>query len=225
MPIKERWPTTISVAALLRVSEMKRLVLVMDKETKTWGLPAGGLSSYEYLIQGLLREIGEETGLAQEKLYFNRTPHIATIINEDRTQLGFVFKGAYSAQKSGQPKEWAVHGDEKVFKAKIFGIKEILPLLEAPEDRLYKFQFNFAQLMRWVVAISLESSGAPVGYLNDWLERMSKKTEGLFFHRDTVLQEYSRWKYIPWYELNEASEFLLKQPAARFNRLIGLNRN
>ena len=100
MSSKERWSTTISVAALLQVSGMRRLILVEDKETNEWGLPAGGIGSKEYLLQGLGREIGEETQFEPERLYFNKTPHVATIINDDRTQFGFVFKGAYSSKKT-----------------------------------------------------------------------------------------------------------------------------
>lgn len=219
MPVNERWPTTISVAALLRVSEMRRLVLVEDKKTKRWGLPAGGIVSNEYLVQGLCREIGEETGLAPEKLFFNRNPHIATILNENRTQFGLVFRGVYSAKKSGLPREWGVDGDEKVSRTKVFDTKEILHLLDDPEGNLYKSQFNFAQLMRWIVAISGERSGTPVGYLNDWLERMSGKIEGLSFHQD-YLPEYSGWQFIPWYELAEERQKSLKKPDEPYQWLL-----
>ena len=45
-------------------------------------------------------EINEESGLELERLYFNRTPHIATILNPDKTQLGFGFRGTWSAPKN-----------------------------------------------------------------------------------------------------------------------------
>lgn len=218
MPIKERWPTTISVAALLRVSETRGIVLVKDKKTNGWGLPAGGINGKEYLLQGLCREISEESGLEPERLYFNRTPHIATILNPDKTQLGFVFRGTWSAPKKHLQK-WKIRGDKDVSEARIFSLKDIFSLLEAPEAQLNKPQFNFAQLMRWVVIISHESSGAPVGYLNDWLEQMSRTIEGLSFHQDYLL-EHSGWRYMPWYELAEERHNPSNRPRESYHGLL-----
>lgn len=201
---QERWKKTVSMATLLRVSHTKRLILVQDRETHGWGLPAGGLEKKERLVQGLRREVGQETNLEQERLHFNTRPHVVCLPGEDKTQLGLVFDGVY-VNKRGHPQEWKVAGDKKVSRAKIFTVREIFPLLENSDRMVYKPWFNFPQLMRWVVELSDGRNGAPIGFLDDLLLNISRKVEGLTLEVAKDLRDYRKWRYVPPYEEYEST--------------------
>lgn len=195
---QERWLVTASVAALLSVRGHKRLILVRDRESQTWGLPAGGLQRGERLVAGLRREIGQETNLPQERLYFKPRPHIVCLPREDRTQLGLVFDTVYVKERQ-RLFQWDAKDDRKVDQTRIFTPRELFQLLEHPDEFIYKQWFNFPQLMRWMVRISNTNVGAPIEYLDRWLRKMEETVEGLTLVVDTVLRDYRTWKYCPPY--------------------------
>lgn len=212
---QERWLVTASVAALLSVRGHKRLILVRDRESQAWGLPAGGLQKGELLVAGLRREIGQETNLPQERLYFELRPHVVSLPKEDRTQLGLIFNAVYVKERT-KPLQWEIKGDRKVDQARIFTPRELFQLLEHPDELIYKSWFNFPQLMRWMVAISNTNVGAPVKYLDRWLRKMNKTIEELTLVVDTAFRDYREWRYQPPYVDDEPLLDIWGNPVSDF---------
>jgi len=194
---KDRWGSHASIAVLLRYGFQGRgLILVqIDKE---WGLPAGGLKQKEYPLNGLRREILEETGIGPDKIIFRNsnltgweyTPreHIyimpvlnITVPGEDKTSVGQIFSAEYVGPKLPK-KGWAVQGDVKVGFCKPFNLRDLLELLEEHYDEgqvIYRPGFNAIAIVHHILFSS--STNGFIGMYSNYPPHVNKTLEKIWF--------------------------------------------
>lgn len=209
----ERLITKTSVSVLLGISRSRRIVLVRQSQTGQWGLPAGGIKSGELLIPALRREVREETNIPEENVYFDPRPHVVCLPEADKTHIGLVFHGDVISMSPPAISGWEVLGDAKVNFAKPFSPREIFRLIENPE-RIYRPEFNFHQLMRWLTMVSEVREGKYYQYIDEWFERMVGVVAGLSITENTIFADYRRWKYTPPYVVEQNSLDKWESPVA-----------
>lgn len=198
----ERLITKTSVSVLLGISRSRRIVLVRQSQGGQWGLPAGGIKPRELLIPALRREVREETNIPEENLYFDPRPHVVCLPEADKTHVGLVFHGDVINMSPPAISGWKVLGDAKVNFAKPFSPREIFRLIENPK-KIYRSEFNFHQLMRWLTMASEVHEGEQIRYIDEWFERMVGVVAGLSITENTILADFRRWKYTPPYVVEQ----------------------
>jgi ADP-ribose pyrophosphatase YjhB (NUDIX family) len=83
-----------SVGAVLKTEEDEsRYVVVYNADKKSYGNPAGHLKPEEGLIEGVEREITEETGLTPTQYQITGISQVAIFRYPDKTKLDLVFEG------------------------------------------------------------------------------------------------------------------------------------
>jgi 8-oxo-dGTP pyrophosphatase MutT (NUDIX family) len=197
----ERWLSTASISVLLSYgAQHKGLIFVQNAEK--WGLPAGGLKRHEYLLDGLRREIQEETQIGPDKVYFHNkltrwdyTPSgpsffqlapilTITIPKEDKTKVGQIFNADYVGPRL--PKVgWVVEGDEKVGLCKPFSLDDILELLDAHYSKgetIYKPEFNAIAIVHHV--LNSTSKEDYIGKRSSYPQRVNKILEKIWLKTD-----------------------------------------
>lgn len=127
------------------------LLLVEKRKTGLLALPAGHLE-LELPIDGIIREIEEETGLRREQYTLYPKPFTYTIVSPTKVSLGLLFTG-----KTIQPIEsqgYEVDSDE-ISRVRPYSVDELIQLLTHPES-LYKPEFNqyfIAQILLWWIKL------------------------------------------------------------------------
>lgn len=126
-----------SVAVIVRDSE-GRLLLVRDRASGEWGLPAGGIEPSEAPIEAAHRELREETGITSAELVLaaamggERFRH--TYPNGDRVEYAiFVYAGAVPLDEATGRTD-----TQEVAEVRFFARKDAPSLtLPYPEDVLW----------------------------------------------------------------------------------------
>lgn len=197
---EERWNFTESTAVLLAHGKHRRGLILVQNDG-LWGPPAGGIRQGEYMIDGLRREILEETQIGPGNVYFHGPPNnwafrpsdgylaqlsptiTITIPQGIRTQKGEVYQAEYVGPKL--PKDgWKIKGDKKVGYCKPFSPSEILKLLSdhySSRPTIYKPQFSAVALIHHILTSTSQGGnfGKVSGYpknVNQTLERIWVKT-------------------------------------------------
>jgi 8-oxo-dGTP pyrophosphatase MutT (NUDIX family) len=148
--------------------------LVQQKDG-TLGLPAGLIEKGELLVESVLRELFEETTFSERANFtFKGRPQIVAIPEEDKTKLGVIFEVAYRGRLLSND-GWEVDdpGGDVVF-ARPSPLMELMDLIDHPE-RIYRPEFNFHLIMRYLVSKASTGSRGRIKYLDRWLERRYKK--------------------------------------------------
>ncbi len=134
-------PTGVSVAAI--IEKNGSLLCVRQKSTKDqkWSIPAGHLKSGEMILDGVKREIKEETGYDISLFglvgIYNRS-------KEGGTRLAFVFTACIvGGQENPRPQEIA--------EIRWFDRDEISDLIIS--QKLYRPEYSARVLMDWVSGI------------------------------------------------------------------------
>lgn len=141
---KERWPTTTSVALIIRNRD-RSLLLVRKKDSGQWGLPAGGLLGEERLEEAARRELMEETGLGPDDVTNFGCPRVLDIPGETKTSVGLVY---VVSMKEPLPREGVVPDSDETELVRPFTNDELAELLRTPE-RIYKPGFNIPAINYW----------------------------------------------------------------------------
>lgn len=125
------------------------LLLVEKRKTGLLALPAGHLGN-ELPINGIIREIEEETGLKRAQYTLYPQPLIYTVVYPTKVSLGLLYTGKtiHPIQSQGYEVD-----SEEISWVRPYSIDELLQLLAHPE-KLYKPEFNqlfIAQmLLGWI---------------------------------------------------------------------------
>ena len=172
---KERFPGSVSVSLLLTHGRSNRLLLtrhgVKNGESERWGLIAGGVEKGESAWDAAVREAWEEANIRQENIIFvhgrnDFEPHVALFKREDKISLGLVLDVTYSGPKV--PLDgWDIVGDKSVDRVEFFSWRRVLELLD-DESRIYRPDFNYPQLLRWMLKGSWYNQ-TRIKSTNEWL--------------------------------------------------------
>jgi 8-oxo-dGTP pyrophosphatase MutT (NUDIX family) len=232
---KERWPITTSIAIFLR-PDPRSSGLILVRNTDQWGLPAGGLEKNELLLEGIVRELREETGILPGRIFFEKSqvefPEEATreplvpsfvvcLPGEDRTQLGLIFEAVYHGPKLSW-NGWPVDGDEveKIKQAKPFRIKDLLKLLDehlnnlenGGQGTIYKPEFNYHLLLNYIINVArIRGKPKQSDYIMKWTKKNKERIPGIVREMDFLFGgEF--WVYLtPWFE--RQSDEVIKRKA------------
>jgi 8-oxo-dGTP pyrophosphatase MutT (NUDIX family) len=197
----------LSVSFLLTHGRSNRLFLtrhgVKQGNSETWGLIAGRVDKGENLYEAVLREAKEEANIERENIIFvrgrnNLEPHPVVILGEEYNWGGYVFDATYSGPKLPMD-GWDISGDRSVDRVELFDWRRVLGLLNKPE-KIYRPEFNFAQMMRWIMMDYGGGNENRKVYTNRWLLDRQGKIEGLVCHGRLFFDKLSdNWDYIPPY--------------------------
>lgn len=202
-----RFKAELSVSFLLTHGRSNRLFLtrhgVKENNPETWGLIAGGVEKGENPLEAALREAKEEADINQENIIFvrgrnNLEPHPVVILGEEKNWGGYVFDATYSGP-SVPMEGWNIYGDESVDRVELFDWRRVLHLLDKPE-KIYRPEFNFSQMMRWIMMDYGGGNKNRLEFTNWWLQERRGKIEGLRCKGRLMLEKLSdNWDYIPPY--------------------------
>ena len=202
---RERMPSTVSGALLLTQGKTGRLLLVrhgIEKpESESWGLIAGGIQQGENAWEAVMREAWEEAQIAQENIIIVRgrdcrEPHVALLRGNDKTRVGIVFSATYSGPAVNLD-GWDITGDEDVDRARFFTWRAVLNLMEM-DDKIYRPEFNFPQLLRWTLDNTWRSFHRRF-VTSRWLQDREHLIPGLSKGSDLDSFGLPNWIYIPPY--------------------------
>lgn len=141
---QERWPTTTSVALIMRNSD-RSLVLVRKKDGGQWCLPAGGLLRGERLEEAAYRELRQETGLGPNDITNLGHPKVLDIPGETKTSIGLVY---VVSMKEPLSREGIVPESGETDWVRPFTNDELAKLLQTPGE-VYKPGFNIPAINYW----------------------------------------------------------------------------
>lgn len=201
----ERFPASVSVSLLLTHGRSDRLLMtrhgVKKGQGETWGLIAGGVEKGETVWDAAVREAREEAQLNQENIIFVRgrndfEPHVALIKGENKISLGLVLDVTYSGPKVPLG-GWDVVGDRSVDRVEFFSWQKVLSLLD-DKSRIYRPEFNYPQLLRWILK-SCWTDSRRIEATNKWLLERAQDIEGLYRRTDKQGSILNIWSYVPPY--------------------------
>lgn len=136
--LKERIPVSVSAAVLIENAN-GQLLLVKQKGGKPkWGPPAGGMIANETPLQTALRETQEEIGI-QPRVF--GIVGVYTNPSQDRTEIGFVFRGQIPEGSSLIPNQTEIEN------ARFFSPSEIETLIQS--GQIYRPDFNLRAFSDW----------------------------------------------------------------------------
>lgn len=163
-PRKDRkeFLATLSASVIVIDSCGQYTLLVKNKRTKKWGLPAGGLKvnpdgTLETIDEVAKRELLEETGLSFDKdSIWTRPPRIVGVINlssPDKNRIGIVYSGhlKYNAsdpmyRSHDLPLNLDSLDKDEISKVKFFRIREVNELIE--QNDIHRPEFNIG-ILKW----------------------------------------------------------------------------
>ena len=143
-------PIMVSASMCILYDEEKGILMQRRSDTGNWGIPGGGLEIGESEIDGLYREVKEETNLDifNPKLFYVRSNVHMVYPNGDETYYtDIVF---YVNEYSGELKL-----DEESLELKWFKLNE-LPDDIMPNQKLYIFKFKNDVENNKLITIKLE---------------------------------------------------------------------
>lgn len=197
---KERWISTPSISVMLR-PDSRGNGLILVRNFDEWGIPAGGLKKGEYLVDGIRREIQEETNITEGNIYFtnlygNRILNVQPVYTltdpqQDKTSIGLVFMATYHGPRL--PNDgWEIESDKKVRQAKPFKLKEIVKLLNnhlEGNETVYRQVFNFPLLVTWLLLNNKAK------YVRQWLESNESRIEYFGIKSDSIFRDRKNYIY------------------------------
>ncbi len=140
---KNEFTTSVSAGICLETSEGD-LILVRQRSSQMWGIPAGHMRSLESPVATMYRELEEETGIRRIQIADIGLQGMYPIPrDETHTSLGIVLRGKFFGELDP-----TFHCDE-IDKVGVFG-KILLGNLIARPTLLYKPEFNQRVLMDWI---------------------------------------------------------------------------
>ncbi len=153
---RDRWPAKFSVGVLVENGSHKfgpqgnfdyGLVLVRQRSTNGWGLPAGGGERGEDPVTAGLRELQEEAGIGESQLEGGlKQFRISFYSREDITSIGVIVRGVL---KTPIPYEGYAVGNDETNYVKPLTRSDLIGLLRRPE-KMYKPDLNAYAIVEWL---------------------------------------------------------------------------
>lgn len=151
-----RWEASISVGIILSnglydeagQKTFGALVMVQQRDSGLWGIPAGHVKPGETSRQAVLRELWEETNKTPEELdkLFDM-PGIREIPGLKRTRWGIWYEGYL---KDPIPKEGYEMQCREIKLVKPWSVKELMELEKRKGEGLYLPDFNLAAIGKYL---------------------------------------------------------------------------
>lgn len=161
---REVVPVMFSAAVLLTANSGDSLVLVQDRETGLWGIPAGhirvGVKDGSYISledpkQAALRETVEETGLSYDQIFtVNSFNFLVKQRSDGGLSIGYIFQ-FHVKDSSWVAKPYRPESSE-ISLVRMFNRKEVADELLLHPEKVRVPEFNL-RLLRYWVADSLVS--------------------------------------------------------------------
>jgi len=218
MASPDRAPSSISVALLLTHGRSNRLFVTEQNinNERTIGLIAGGVDLLDpNPFAAAVREATEEAKLDPETIIFVKgrnslEPHVVFVNGLDKIRLGLVYDATYSGPKVSL-EGWEIQGDKKVDHVKLFTWRQVITLLENP-DQIYRAEFNIPQFLRWIF-FDYGGNQSRTETINNWLARNEKNFPGLQQKPDPKTESINDvWEYTPPYQEWTTVDGLLGRP-------------
>lgn len=153
---KERVEVHVSVACIIVNSweEPISLLMVRQKDSGKWGVPAGKLEFVESPLQAAMREFEEETGESREAITLRKAGQEKVIVLRDgRVSIGLWFVGEWSLMRNNRlylSGDVFVPESEETDLVKLMRFEDVVEMCANPQAMIHRPEYSLPVFYYWL---------------------------------------------------------------------------